>query len=96
MLPEIDRVEPEGARERIREVFLQRIVRGKGLDEIVALAGRPPLPTPKAVLQLVEAFPRQAPDFGEFLLVDKMPLWGNAVWERLEYRRPEEERGVLP
>lgn len=33
---------------------------------------------------------------GEFLLVDKMPLWGNAVWERLEYRRPEEERGVLP
>lgn len=70
VLPEIDRVEPDGARERIREVFLQRIVRGKGLDEIVALAGRPPLPTPKAVLQLVEAFPRQAPDFGEFLLVD--------------------------
>ena len=33
---------------------------------------------------------------GEFLLVDKMPLWSNALWERLEYLRPEEERGVLP
>ena len=33
---------------------------------------------------------------GEYLLVDKMPLWGNAIWEQLEYRRPEEERGVLP
>jgi hypothetical protein len=33
---------------------------------------------------------------GEFQLVDKMPLWGNGIWEKLEYRRPEEERGVLP
>ncbi|WP_269791097.1 DUF4123 domain-containing protein [Stenotrophomonas sp. Iso1] len=33
---------------------------------------------------------------GEYLLVDKMPLWGNAIWEQLEYRRPEAERGVLP
>jgi len=33
---------------------------------------------------------------GEYLMVEKMPLWGNEVWETLEYRRPEEERGVLP
>lgn len=70
ILPEMDCVSPEGARERIREVFLQRIVKGKGLDEIVALAGRPPNPTPYAVLQLVEAISRRAPEFGEFLLVD--------------------------
>ena len=70
VLPEMDRVEPEGARERIREVFLQRIVKGKGLDEIVALAGRPPNPTPYVVLQLVEALSRRAPELGQFLLVD--------------------------
>jgi len=70
ILPEMDCVCPEGARERIREVFLQRIVKGKGLDEIVARTGRAPNPTPYAVLQLVEAISRQAPEFGEFLLVD--------------------------
>jgi uncharacterized protein (TIGR01319 family) len=70
ILPEMDRLCPEGARERIREVFLQRIVKGKGLDEIVARTGRDPNPTPYAVLQLVEAISRQAPEFGEFLLVD--------------------------
>lgn len=70
ILPEMDRVEPDGAREKIREVFLQRIVKGKGLDEIVACTGRDPLPTPYAVLQLVEALSRRAPDFGQFLLVD--------------------------
>ena len=70
ILPEVDRVEPDGAREEIRRVFLQRIVHGKGLDEVVAATGREPLPTPYAVLQLVEALRRRAPSFGEFLLVD--------------------------
>jgi len=70
ILPEMDSVRPDGARERIREVFLQRIVKGKGLDEIVAATGHEPNPTPYAVLQLVEAISRQAPDFGEFVLVD--------------------------
>ena len=51
----MDSVRPDGARERIREVFLQRIVKGKGLDEIVAATGHEPNPTPYAVLQLVEA-----------------------------------------
>lgn len=67
VMPELDRLEPDSARDRIREVFLQRIVRGKGLDEIVALTGREPLPTPAAVLRLVHAL---APRLGEFLLVD--------------------------
>ncbi len=70
ILPEMDSVQPDGARERIREVFLQRIVKGKGLDEIVSLAGHQPNPTPYAVLQLVHAISRRAPDFGEFILVD--------------------------
>lgn len=68
VMPELERLEPGGARERIREVFLQRIVKGKGLDEIVALAGREPLPTPAAVLALAEALGRRG--FGDFLLVD--------------------------
>lgn len=70
LLPEVEQVEPESARERIREVFLRTIVHGKGLDEIVAEIGSEPLPTPLAVLTLVEAIRKEAPDFGDFLLVD--------------------------
>lgn len=70
LMPEVDRLVPEGARAEIRQVFLDRIVQGKGLDEIVARTGRAPQPTPCAVMSLVEAVRRQAPDFGDFLLVD--------------------------
>jgi len=70
LMPQMEQVEPDGARERIREVFLRKIVHGKGLDEIVAEVGCEPLPTPLAVLNLVEAIHKHAPAFGEFMLVD--------------------------
>lgn len=70
LMPQMEQVEPEGARERIREVFLRTIVHGKGLDEIVAEVGSEPRPTPLAVLELVEAIRRHAPAFGDFLLID--------------------------
>lgn len=70
LMPQMDQVEPEGARERIREVFLRSIVHGKGLDEIVAEVGSEPKPTPLAVLDLVEALRRHAPELGDFILLD--------------------------
>lgn len=69
LMPQMDQMTPEGAREHIREVFLRKIVHGKGLDEIVAEVGSQPLPTPLAVLQLVEGL-RKRTDFGDFLLLD--------------------------
>lgn len=70
LMPQMDEMTPEGAREQIREVFLKKIVHGKGLDEIVAEVGCDPMPTPLAVLNLVEAIREEAPDFGDFMLVD--------------------------
>lgn len=70
IMPEVDRLAPEGAREEIRKVFLERIVHGKGLDDIVAQVGHAPLPTPFAVFSLVEALRRHAPEFGDFVLLD--------------------------
>lgn len=70
IMPEIDVINPQDARERVREVFLQRIVKGKGLDVLVREVGRVPNPTPYAVLSLVEAIARYAPEFGEFVLAD--------------------------
>ncbi len=70
LMPQMEQVEPEGARERIREVFLRTIVHGKGLDAIVAEVGAEPKPTPLAVLDLVEAIRTHAPAFGDFILLD--------------------------
>jgi len=68
ILPQIDQMTPEGAREKIRDVFLRSIVQGKGLDTIQAEIGVAPMPTPLAVLTLVEAIHREAP--WDFLLID--------------------------
>jgi uncharacterized protein (TIGR01319 family) len=70
LLPRIDQVEADGAREKIRDVFLRSIVHGKGLDAIQAEITSEPMPTPLAVLTLVEAIHREAPDFGDFMLID--------------------------
>lgn len=69
LMPQMDQMSPDGARERIREVFLRKIVHGKGLDEIINEVGSEPLPTPLAVLKLVEGLRNQS-GFGDFLLVD--------------------------
>jgi uncharacterized protein (TIGR01319 family) len=70
LLPQIDQMEPEGAREKIRDVFLRTIIHGKGLDAIQAEIGSDPMPTPLAVLALVEAIHREVPDFSDFVLID--------------------------
>lgn len=89
LMPDLDRLEPDGARERIREIFLQRIVKGKGLDEIVAWTGREPMPTPAAVLGLVEALGRRG--FGEFLLVDM----GGATTDVYSHSTDQPAEGVV-
>lgn len=92
IMPEIDQVAPDSARACIREVFLQRIVKGKGLDVLVDEVGHYPNPTPYAVLSLVEAISKYAPDFGEFILVDL----GGATTDIYSYARDchETERVV--
>jgi uncharacterized protein (TIGR01319 family) len=70
VLPRLDQVCIEPARNAIREVFLRKIVYGKGLGEIIERIGRPPLPTPFAVLSLVEAISACGSDWSGFCVVD--------------------------
>lgn len=51
VMPEIGRLNIEPARQVIREVFMQRIVHGKGLDKAKEFAGDIIMPTPMAVLK---------------------------------------------
>lgn len=70
LMPDFGRLNIEPVREAIRKVFLARIVSGKGLSEIVDRFGIQPLPTPLAVLNLVQAIGNNQPEWQNFALID--------------------------
>lgn len=73
VMPALGSLEVEGARAAIREVFLETIVKAKGLHNVEALVNGVLMPTPAAVLAaarlLSEGIPSQ-PGWGELLVVD--------------------------
>lgn len=70
VMPDIGEVNIEPARKAIREVFMKRIVTGKGLDALVTATQWQPDPTPLAVLRLVEAIASQHSSWSDTCLVD--------------------------
>jgi uncharacterized protein (TIGR01319 family) len=70
VLPNLERPRPESAHEAIKEIFLSRIITGKGLSRLVDQTGQTPLPTPLAMLSYVETLHRCVPELGSFCLVD--------------------------
>lgn len=73
VMPEIGRLEVDACREAIREVFIENIVRAKGLDEARASIGDIVMPTPVAVLQAAALLARGVGDddgLGDLVVVD--------------------------
>lgn len=70
LMPDFGRLNIEPVREAIRKVFLDRIVSGKGLDRLVSAFATQPVPTPLAVLHLVEAIARHAEGWQNFAMID--------------------------
>ena len=70
VLPELDRPEPEPAREAIRDLFLERIVAGRGLDKIVRDTGSEPLPTPMVMLDFLKIVDDSTGRAADFAVVD--------------------------
>lgn len=70
ILPQIDNPAPEKAREKIREIFLERIIECKGIGSISSLVGHDPYPTPYSVFELIKAIPLFKPDWNSFCLID--------------------------
>jgi uncharacterized protein (TIGR01319 family) len=73
VLPELDQINVEPAREAIREIFMRRIVHAKGLDQAQALVGDIIMPTPMAVLQgarLIAAGAEGEAGTGDLIVVD--------------------------
>jgi hypothetical protein len=67
VLPELDRLNPEDSRDKIREIFLDRIVCGRGLDKIVKEHGVKPLPTPYSMFEFLKKIYQKTPSGGGFL-----------------------------
>ncbi|WP_286973931.1 methylaspartate mutase accessory protein GlmL [Acetomicrobium sp. UBA5826] len=73
VLPEINRLNIQPARECIREVFIERIVHAKGIDKAKEFVEGILMPTPEAVLRATELLAEGAGEetgMGEILVVD--------------------------
>ncbi len=70
VLPDLEHPTPLAARQAICDIFLRRIVRGKGLDIIVDETGEEPMPTPWTVYELVKAISDADSTWKEFMLID--------------------------
>ena len=70
LMPEFGQLNIEPARMRIRDLFLHRLIEGKGLRRVIDAFGAEPKPTPRAVLELVERLASVSPDWADTLLID--------------------------
>lgn len=91
ILPQIDNPTPEAAREKIREIFLKRIIECKGLTAIRQLTGSDPYPTPYSVFELVKQIPRYQPTWDSFCMLDM----GGATTDFYSQHKEELEAGVV-
>lgn len=73
VLPDLDRLNVEPARSRIRDIFMRRIIHAKGLDKAQEYIGDILMPTPMATLkaaQLLADGSGQEPGLGELMVVE--------------------------
>lgn len=70
LMPDFGKLNIEPVRSQIRDIFLDQIILGKGLDEITKKIKTKPLPTPLSVFNLVKAIGESLPDWQNFALVD--------------------------
>ena len=73
VLPELDRLNIEPTRQAIRDIFIKRITRAKGLEKAQALVGHEIIPTPLSVLKgavLLAVGAGEEKGMGELIVVD--------------------------
>ena len=73
VMPAVDKLNIEPARGKIRDVFLERIIKAKGLSKISKLVTGILMPTPAAVLSAMELLSKgcdEEPGLGDLMAVD--------------------------
>lgn len=70
LMPDLETTNALPCQQAIRKEYLDTIVEGRGLSQLVEVFGRPPLLTPAAMLSLVTAIDAEVDAFKGFVLVD--------------------------
>ncbi|MFT6329742.1 MAG: hypothetical protein ACJAYN_001677 [Bermanella sp.] len=70
ILPQVDEQSPDAVREKIRSIFVDKIVEGKGLDTISQSLGTAPLPTPYVIHDFVGNISEHVAEWNNFMLID--------------------------
>jgi uncharacterized protein (TIGR01319 family) len=70
LLPSLESPNPDPARDALRALFLERIVKGKGLDRVVEIARSEPSPTPYVMFEFAKSIRELVPGWEEFVLLD--------------------------
>lgn len=70
VMPDFGKLNIEPVREAIRKVFLEKIISGKGLNEIVKKFEALPVPTPLAVFNLAKAIGENVKNWNNFAIID--------------------------
>lgn len=96
LLPDFNEPDPDPARDAIRSIFLDTIVKGKGLDVIMDATGSEPVPTPFAVLEYVRTIRELVPGWNEFLLLDMGGATTDVYSAHREISTPEVIRRGFP
>ena len=91
VLPEMNLPNPDPAREAMRGIFLEKIVKGKGLDTIIARTGVEPMPTPYAVYEFAKHISKTVPGWSDFILLDM----GGATTDVYSAHRETPEPGTI-
>lgn len=91
LLPDFNEPNPDPSRDAIRSIFLDAIVKGKGLDLIMDATGSEPVPTPYAVLEYARAIRATIPGWSEFMLLDL----GGATCDVYSSHRENPASGII-
>ena len=70
VLPDLNNPSPDEARNIVRETFMTKIIQGKGLQSIVEITGKAPVPTPAALYDYVELIKKHNILSGDFSFLD--------------------------
>lgn len=91
LMPVFNEPNPDPARDAIRAIFLETIVKGKGLDRLMEITGAAPVPTPFAVLEYTRAIHEHVAGWESFMLFDM----GGATTDVYSVHQEVPEQGVF-
>lgn len=94
VMPDVNKINPDGAREEIRKIFMEQIVYAKGIEDMECMINKFLMPTPTAALRAAELLSQGTESYdglGDVLVVDI----GGATTDVHSISKPSKESGFM-